>query len=192
VIVAASLFWNVFFMNKNADQRDEEINLLISSRDLRNAPFELTDVEKETYADLMFDKTVQSAGNRDIVSWTTEEVRKKLKDYSFRCAITGIPIMITEGRINLSMDRITDEDSEYCYEHTTPMLLGLNMAKGCIKRYFRSQSDFTAQLGEMERDVQCDQMIALLQTIVEEAIEAMIDVRPLVRETVDFVLSADD
>ena len=79
----------------------------------------------------------QGNTNRDLVSWEVDDVFEKLQENDFRCAVTGIPLT----HAMLSMDRITDEDSLYCLAHTTPMLHGLNMAKGCMKRVFRNQSE---------------------------------------------------
>ena len=164
VIVASSVFWNISFMNKPANKRDEFLNLLQSAESLARLPYEPNYKQKMTIAQESFDKTV--AGNH-AVEWTVDGVFKKLEEYKFRCAITGIP----RSHSKLTMDRITDADSTYCEEHTTPMLPELNMGKGTMDHIFRDQESIRLEFGdgqEVDYHSQREEMISRLQEIVQD------------------------
>ena len=155
--------------------------MLRSANELKNQGFELTEEQKHGYALDIYGRNILSAGDRDILHWGVDEVLEKLDDYDFRCAVTGIPI--SQGLI--SMDRITDSASFYCPDHTTPMLHGLNMGKGCMKRFFQDQENLKKNLtGGFEVDFaeQREAMVEKLREIVQELVESEEEV--LVEETV--------
>ena len=143
----------------------------------------LTEEQKLGYALDLYGRNLQraAAAERDLIQWGLDDVLEKLEDFDFRCAVTGIPI--SQGQ--LSMYRIIDKDSFYCSDHTTPMLLGLNMAKGCMERYFLDQENnlknlvggFEVYFGE-----QREAMMQILQEIVQVLAEREEEV--LVEETI--------
>ena len=159
-------------MNKPPKKRDEFLDLLRNAAALTNTPYEPTNEQKDKIAQECLENTVK--GNHP-VEWTIDGVYEKLDEYGFRCAITGIP----RSQSKLTMDRITDVDSTYCVEHTTPMLPELNMAKGTMDHIVHDQESIRIDDFQSQRE----EMIAQIQVIVQYLIEhrPMIKVEETVR-----------
>jgi hypothetical protein len=171
-VVAASLFWNIFFGDKEFDDRlalIQKIAQHFGSNEATGSDVSQEEIDVTAARIFQSNQALRGANNRALCNWGLADVYAKLHQYNYRCAITGIPL--TE--CVLTMGRVTDEDSLYEPNSTIPMMLQLNMAKGRLTSIFKNAprlEETMLELGESD-DNKIDFTIGYLKTAVKELLE---------------------